>query len=245
MLTIIALMWPSAVHGGTGALITSSTSSSPVSIDGKWTTVDEWQDAVDLDCGGYGWIAVKDDSDFLYVLVDYTKDLSTTSGDFAWVAWDQKNDGGSKPKTDDYNLLVSYKNGSGYDVFVQQGVGTGWGASMPASSFGIWAASSTDATEDPYLYTPHVTYEFRIPRAVVDNSTMITTVGFYAGASDKTSGIGIRLPRSSDYMNPGSWGRLTFSVPIPEFTEFCIVTATLLSTSAIVLRRKENRPRSD
>jgi len=177
------------------------------------------------------------------VLTDYVKDYSTTAGDYAWVIWDQKNDGGSKPMTDDYGLTVSYMSGSSYDVLLQQGTGTGWGAFEPASSSGITAASSSDAVNDPYAGTKHVIYEFRMPRELIDNSSVITKVGFYTGAYDGGDNMGISSPRIADYRDPNSWGALTFSVPVPEFQEAYLVVATLLGASLFVLRRGKKNAR--
>ena len=115
---LILLASPVSVQAGKGMRITSSTLKNPVTVDGKWTSADEWKDGVGFDCGGYGWIALKDDSDFLYVIVDYTKDFDATTGDFAWIVWDQKNDGGSKPRSDDYNLLMTYETETSYELSV-------------------------------------------------------------------------------------------------------------------------------
>jgi len=242
MLILILLAFPVSVQAGKGQKITSLPLTNPVTIDGKWTTIDEWTDGVDFDCGGYGWIALKDDSSFLYVLVDYTRDTRAAAGDFAWIVWDQKNDGGSKPRSDDYDLLMRYENESSYDVFFYQGTGTGWDFfnPKPASSLGIAGASSTDATSDPHSKESHLTYEFRLPRRILDNSTVITTIGFYAGGSDESSGIWIGVPRAGDYRKPDTWGQLTFSVPIPEFSQVLVTMALLIVTLSMMLRRRKS-----
>jgi hypothetical protein len=233
---ICLLLLPVAV-GAAKLTITSSTLKNPVTLDGKWTYADEWTDGVSFDCGGYGWIALKDDADSLYVLVDYTRDTSAAAGDFAWVIWDQKNDGGSKPKSDDYDPILRYTDKTNHTSSVAQGTGTGWGTFNPASSLSIAAASSTDATSDPYSHASHVVYEFRIPRSILDNSTVITSIGFYAGAQNAAGG-GIGLPRGGDYRIPDSWAQLTFSIPIPEFSQVLVTMALLMATLAIVLRKR-------
>jgi len=235
---LILLASPVSVQAGKAVKITSSTLKNPVTVDGKWTTVDEWSDGVGFDCGGYGWIALKDDADSLYVLVDYTRDTSAAAGDFAWVIWDQKNDGGSKPKSDDYDPILRYTDKTNYTSSVAQGTGTGWGTFNPASSLGIAAASSTDATSDPYSHASHVVYEFRIPRSILDNSTVITSIGFYAGAQNAAGGGWIGLPRGGDYRIPDSWAQLTFSIPIPEFSQVLVTMAFLIATLTIVLRKR-------
>jgi hypothetical protein len=236
VLICLLLLLPVAVGAGK-VTITSSTLKNPVTLDGKWTYADEWTDGVSFDCGGYGWIALKDDADSLYVLVDYTRDTSAAAGDFAWVIWDQKNDGGSKPKSDDYDPILRYADKTNYASSVAQGTGTGWGTFNPASSLGIAAASSTDATSDPYSHASHVVYEFRIPRSILDNSTVITSIGLFAGAQNAAGGS-IALPRDGNYMIPDSWAQLTFSIPIPEFSQVLVTMALLIATLTIVLRKR-------
>jgi hypothetical protein len=240
MLILILLASPVSVQAGKGERITSLPLKNPVTVDGKWTTADEWSDGVSIQRGVYGWIALKDDSDFLYVLVDYIRDTRAAAGDFAWIVWDQKNDGGSKPRSDDYDLLMSYETESSYDLFFYQGTGTGWGNPKPASSLGVAGASSTDATSDPYSNAAHLTYEFRLPRLILDNSTVITTIGFFAGAQNAADGRWIGVPGGGDYGIPDSWAQLAFSVPIPEFSQVIVTMALLIATLTIMLRRRES-----
>lgn len=235
---ICLLLVPPVAFGAAKLTITSSTLKNSVTLDGKWTYADEWIDGVSFDCGGYGWIALKDDAHSLYVLVDYTKDTSAAAGDFAGVIWDQKNDGGFNPKSDDYDPIISYTNKTNYTSSVRQGTGTGWGTLNPASSLDIAAASSTNATNDPYSHASHVVYEFRIPRSILDNSTVITSIGFYAVAQNAATGIWIALPRSGDYRTPDSWAQLTFSLPVPEFPSALIMVLVSVAAAGFVSRRR-------
>lgn len=188
--------------------------------------------------GTYGWFAIKDDSKFLYVLVDYAADVTPAAGDFAWVLWDQKNDGGTKPKSDDYDLILRYSDKNNYASSIAQGTGTGWGASEAVSSLGILGASSTNTTEDAYSKKSHLTYEFQVPRSILDNSTVVTSIGFSAGALDGSSGNWISLPRSGDYRVPDSWAQLTFSLPIPEFPSILLIMAASMVAVGFLSRRK-------
>jgi hypothetical protein len=235
VLICLLLLLPVAVGAGK-VTITSSTLKNPVTLDGKWTYADEWTDGVSVAAGTHGWFVIKDDSDFLYVLVDHTADLTPTKGDFAWVVWDQKNDGGGKPKTDDYDLILRYTDKTSYTSSVAQGTGTGWGTFNPASSLGVLSASSTDATEDPYSKTSHLMFEFQVPRSILDNSTVVTSVGFFAGAQGESSSIS--LPRAGDYMVPNSWAQLTFSLPVPEFRSVLIMVVVSVAAVGFVSRRR-------
>jgi hypothetical protein len=241
MLILILLAFPVGVQAGKGQKITSLPLTNPVTIDGKWTTIDEWTDGLIIQRGVNGRIALKDDSDFLYVLVDYIRDTRAAAYDFAWIVWDQKNDGGSKPRSDDYDLLMSYETESEYDVFFYKRTGTGWGNPEPASSLGVTGASSTDATNNPYSNAAHLVYEFRVPRLVLDNSTVITSIGFFAGAQNSADYSWIGVPQTGgDYRNPNTWAQLTFSVPVPEFSQTLLTMALLVATLSIMLRRKKS-----
>lgn len=72
-----------------------------------------------------------------------------------------------------------------------------------------------------------------MPRSILDNSTVITSIGFFTGALDQSSQYGIFLPRVGDYRVPDTWAELTFSVPVPETTLATTTTATTLVTSRI------------
>jgi hypothetical protein len=136
----------SHVQAGQGGAMVSVTLQNPVTIDGKWTSPKEWTDALQVDCG-WGWIAVKDDSSFLYVLVDFVKDTSTGNGDWGFVSWDQKNDGGTKPRSDDYRLVLQYTNTTSFQSMILQGTGTDWGNQRIASR-------PTRPTMEPTILTP-------------------------------------------------------------------------------------------
>ena len=238
ILYLLLLLSPVAVAAKGKWTMTSSTLKNPVTLDGKWTLAHEWTDGASFAAGTYGWLVIKDDDKFLYVLVDYTTDRAPTEGDFAWVVWDQRNDGGSQPKTDDYELILTYTNKTSYSSSAAQGTGTGWGTSNPASSLGILSASSTNATADPHSKTSHLTYEFQVPRSILDNSTVVTSIGFYAGAFDAASGYGIFFPLGSNDRVPNTWAQLRFSVPVPEFPSVLVMVAASVAAVGFVSRRK-------
>jgi hypothetical protein len=237
------LLAPVAVGAGK-MMMTSTTLKNSVTIDGKWTYPDEWTDGASYSAGTYGWLVIKDDSRFLYVLVDVTADRSATASDFAWIVWDQKNDGGSKPKSDDFNLLLGYVNKTSYTSSIAQGTGTDWATPTLASSLGILSASSADATHDPYSETSHLAYEFQVPRSILDNSTVITSIGFSAGAHDEPSGNWISFPletRGDYYMIPDTWGQLTFSLPVPEFPNPLVMIFASIAAVLFVCRQKQKK----
>jgi hypothetical protein len=226
-------------QAGQGGAMTSATLQNPVAVDGRWTNSKEWTDALRIDCG-WGWVALKDDSNSLYVLVDFVNDKSPENGDWAFVSWDQKNDGGTKPQNDDYRLVVEYTSTTTFQSLILEGTGVDWGNQKAASSVGISANSTNDGTNDPYSSSPHVIYEFQVPRVLLDNSTTIKTIGFVAGAH--AFGIGfIMTQKTASYLQPSTWNTLTFSIPVPEFSPAVVMVISLGVTAALVLgRRKES-----
>jgi len=185
---------------------------SPVTIDGKWTTPDEWTDAANVTFG-YGSFGerqhfhVKHDTGFLYVLVDFVADKTLDDKDNSWVYLDTNGDRGTAPRNDDYGFGINFL--AGQPIFIMRlGNGTGWKELAPSSRppiEGFWAWASMDPSNDPYLSTPHSIYEFKIPKTILDSST---TIGFRVVAGD---GLGqVEWPSRSSLNFPCGWGTLTF-----------------------------------
>ena len=204
-LLFLSMMFVHALAGQGGAM-TSATLKNPIVIDGKWTNSKEWTDALQVDCD-WGWVAVKHDNKSLYVLVDFVQDKEMENGDWAFISWDQRNDGGTSPQSDDYRLVLEYKSTMASPSLLLQGTGADWGNQKIASSAGISGNSTNDGTNDPYSFTPHVIYEFQIPRVLLGDSE---TIGFVAGAH--AFGIGwIITQKTAKYTQPSSWNTLTFT----------------------------------
>ena len=86
--------------------IDSFTLTNEITIDGKWTNSEEWNDTIEevLFFGkgsGEAYLHVKHDSEYLYVLVDFITYKDTKTGDGCLIVLDTKNDGGLSIQSDD------------------------------------------------------------------------------------------------------------------------------------------------
>ncbi|MCW3975845.1 MAG: hypothetical protein NWE86_06355 [Candidatus Bathyarchaeota archaeon] len=193
--------------------ITSSISINEVTIDGKWTTPHEWEDATkfSLKRGNEmtqiisGYFCIKDDKNFLYILIDYISDKNIDKKDVAKICLDTNNDKANAPKFDDYMIGLDWSTGNASGI-IWKGNGNNW-ALEKKIQFGFEVASTNDAEKDPYLKLPHLIYEFAISRELFKNSSII---GFCAFAEDKNSRMPTNLlfPKTFQHVNPSTWANL-------------------------------------
>jgi hypothetical protein len=227
------------VHGFQGSQIADPLISTPVTIDGNWTSVDEWSDAVKVSLtppagySGTAYLYAKHDASTFYFLIDFVS-ATTSQGVGASVSIDSAHDGGDVTGPDDMRFDSHYPYGG------TMAVGTGgtdfsWGQGLPA---GVLIASSMSIS--PNSATPHEITEFKIPYSVFPQ--MQNTIGFAAAAY-----VSQQLPIwPSPYYRatPSTWGELTLSqTPIPEFGSPAITASILLValTTTILTLRKMHR----
>ncbi|WP_455368290.1 hypothetical protein [[Eubacterium] cellulosolvens] len=195
--------------------INSKSSMKPATIDGMWTTEDEWSDAAKFSEEG-AIFAIKDDSEFLYILMDFVEDKNMESGDLGGINLDLYNDKADKPQPDDFSISLIHSYPEGTKGWIFQGNGTHWIVIWRddmdiADPLEINYASTNFTDNNPYSKSPHVIYEFAIPRFIFENSSQ---TGFTAFLEDrKSSGelrLAVNLPKTADYY-PASWTTLTFA----------------------------------
>jgi PKD repeat protein len=207
-------------------------------IDGNWTE-SEWDDALQCNItgsGGTGYIRVKYDSSYLYVIIDSVWDTAhdPTTGSYegTYVAFDTSHDDGAAPQTDDYLFFCGYSTW----MNAWQGDGTEW--TIVAKDF---VGEQTLGTS-PNNATAHRIDEMRIPLDCV--GSIGSTSGFYIIVRDDGSdpdGFGplpptdwvewpheaggdpTGWPMPSGYVDPcpapSAWGTLTFlQSPAASFT---------------------------
>lgn len=197
-----------------GQTMTSNTSSRPVTVDGKWTQADEWAEA-----GGMGMqmmtgmgsmmqsvnpgaFRVKHDADFTYVMIEAMGDGRMDGDDMGCVAFDANHSGGSTPQQGDFRFCVQMMSQGGYRAFMNQGTGSGWSGEMVLPSGATMAASIGSSPSQP---SPHMMYEFRIPRSMLGQSA---TMGTHMTAYDKGGDRWIVWPSSTSMNSPSAMGDL-------------------------------------
>jgi PKD repeat protein len=207
-------------------------------IDGNWTG-SEWDDALQYNItgsGGTGYIRVKYDSNYLYVIIDSVWDPAhdpiTGSYEGTYVAFDTSHDDGAAPQPDDYLFFCGYSTW----MNAWQGDGTKW--TIVTEEF---IGEQTLGTS-PNNATAHRIDEMRVPLDYV--GSIGSTSGFYVIVRDEGSdpdGFGPLPPTAwvewpdeaggdprgwpmpSGYIDPcpapSAWGTLTFlQRPVASFT---------------------------
>ncbi|KON27931.1 hypothetical protein AC481_03360 [miscellaneous Crenarchaeota group archaeon SMTZ-80] len=210
--------------------ISSSKFFNEVTIDGKWTAQNEWNDAEEVSVYGrshikfhktlIGVFLIKDDSKFLYVMVDFVGDKTLeTAKSVKETIW----------------------KGNGKDWLLVEDV-----------PYKIEIASTNDAENDPYYGSPHIIYEFAIPREIFGIKEII---GFSAGAADWSSVRGhsytgsdnygphprqISISTYVHYKKPSTWIELSFATQYEE--NIPITTTTKLPSNVTTTKSTTSTP---
>ena len=203
-------------RGSATIAITSSLSINEVTIDGKWTTPHEWEDAtkISLNRGNEmtqiipGYFFIKDDKNFLYILIDYISDKNIDKKDVAKICLDTNNDKANAPGFDDYMIGLDWSTGNASEI-IWKGNGNNWILEKKIQ-FGFKVVSTNDAEKDPYLKLPHLIYEFAVSKVLLKNSS---TIGFCAFEEDKNSRMptNLLLPKTFQHINPSTWSNLSLA----------------------------------
>jgi hypothetical protein len=216
--------------------VTVPTLTKQVTLDGSWTTVDEWVDAIEIRVSG-GVFRLKHDQSYLYILFDHVNDSALEDYDNAWAYIDTLRNGGSTPQTDDFAFSLQWLSSTQSVLVVQKGTGTDW---MTTTLKLHSAASSTDATNDPYSSAPHAVYEFRIQLSILPQGA--TAMGVRLSMQDGITGTSVFWPSNSSRFEPKQWGTMQLGAsPIPEFSAVTPVLALGLIVPLCLLKRSKRQ----
>lgn len=222
---LIFIFTPLAYGYGQSELeINSNPSVNQVTIDGMWTTQDEWVDAAEISSQD-AVLSVKDNGEYVYILHDFLADEKLETGDFAGMSIDVSNDKADNPQLDDFSISLVHSPRPEPTIWIFQGNSTQWnliyrGDLEVQDPLGIIGASTNVTANDPYSNSSHVIYEFAIPRKTLGNASEI---GFTAFFEDKE--IEVNIPENADY-HPASWGTLKLATEAEE-----IITPTQSPTT--------------
>lgn len=250
------------VSASIGAPVKCPMLTETVTIDGKWTTTTEWNDAVEIQMlvaegNGVGYFRVKHDATSLYILgeslVDTAVEYNSTAGmgDYMSVFLDTLYNQGKAPQTDDYRFTAYYVSASNTAMKTWKGDGTNW---ITASTVqGMQAMVSLDTGNSPHGPHPHVTFEMNIPLSLIPASPF----GFFIRLDDSTIwwsesdaayAMHFFWPNggtADQTVDPSSWGAMTISgTPIPEFSSSWLI-AVVAVFAVLVFARVYKRDRSD
>ena len=210
-------------------------------MDGNWTSANEWTDAEERELDGtltvyfrlkYAWSG---STVYQYILVDFLNDTTDDAGDVWSLCFDAHHDNASSPQTDDYKIDLEGHSFSG--LYVYKGTGSGWVATT-SYNWGSDLLIMNNINPSPHLSTPHWIVEFKI------NSTWLSLLNNYdlrVATYDASSAPGAQTWPYSTSNVPNDWGlTITKFVPIPEFPSAIILPLFMLATllAVIAYRRK-------
>ncbi len=205
----------------------------PATVDGVWTSDDEWTDAL--------LVPVSDNVSFWYNVdlnayscefcVEIFDDNTNDAEDYWQFCFDDGNTGGTAPQSGDYRVdIVGHTN-----VVIFTGDGTFWVPSEATpSDVGItWANSISDSPLDS---TPHWILEFTFNKltAMIPSAPPTGLRVAVYDASNSAAGVQDWAPGSNVNV-PDEWGLIsTFSEePIPE--GLTIGVMVLLSSVSVLV----------
>lgn len=222
--------------------IWSKSSVRQVTLDGKWTTSNEWADATKLNFD-WGYFYIKDDEEYLYFLIDFLRPEPNMSGShWGSIAIDTLNDKSDRVRSDDFFISVKWPvyymmlfrndyqgNDTGWEQvfdYMMQEHEFGFGIN---GTLGIGTETSISIFEEPLPESSPVKraiYEFFIPKKIFEGRSEI---GFYASTGmllDYPETIEATLPNEAMWDDPSTWATLsfatksqTFQTPTPNLKE--------------------------
>jgi len=200
-------------------------------IDGKWTSNDEW--ALNGEVTAIGndlsfrsvWIIVSMDPITVTdtFLVEFFSDTTNDTDDYWQLCIDGDQSGGTAPQTTDYRIdIVGHTT-----LKLYQGTGTGWTEITPDPADIIW---NNTLSASPTNSTAHWILEMTIYKAELGAGP---TWNFRLAAYDKTTGKLVAWP-PTPRDEPGRWGVQNYvSGVVPE--SFSLGVVVLLSSVAIAV----------
>jgi hypothetical protein len=211
-------------------------------IDGEWTSDDEWTD------GDFTWIG----TDIAFAstwdslpgdvitrwIVEFFSDTTDDPGDYWQFCIDGDQAGGSAPQVGQHRM---FKITGHTTIDWYMGDGTGWGTVSYGENEIEWANS---LSASPMNSTPHWILEFQIPKNE-GTVQMGMNWNFLLGAFDASNPDFLSWP-PTDPNVPDEWGIENYSTePIPEGLTFGIM-ALLTTVSMLVgykyfVKRKETK----
>jgi hypothetical protein len=204
----------------------------PATVDGEWTSTDEWTDAPRINMSDNAYFKYKMNSDTMGMewIVEIFTDDTDDAGDIWQICIDFDNSGGSAPTSDCYMIEIEGHT----TLTVYAGDGSGWTEVTPDIDEITWDDS---INASPKNATPHWILE------VVDNSKESGAVqagqppnGMRAAAYDADTETWVSWAPDSSEDVPDEWGvveNYSMDPYIPE--AFSIGVVVLLSSVAVAV----------
>jgi len=240
MLLLVSVGAINCVHAQ-GAERTSYSTVLPPTIDGAWTSDDEWTDGEITTIGEVVAFRSTWDMGDEYVMtrwiIEFFSDTTDDLADRWYFCVDGDQSGGTAPQAGDFRFVITGHT----DLVWYEGDGTGWTEVQLDETEIEWA---TSLSESPTDSTPHWILEFQIPKnggTVQLGITWNLRVAVY-DSSNALAGAP-NWPEGSDVDVPDTWGIENYSSDtIPEGLSFGVMV--LLSSAAVIVASVVLRKRS-
>ena len=210
-------------------------------LDGKWTTDDEWTDGNETWIGTDIVFRTTLDNDMTRWIVEFLTDTTNDPGDYWRFCVDVHQTGGAEPQFAAGHYMIKI-SGHSEPIGYMGTVGGGW-AERPLTSNDLEWADSLSASAASS--TPHWILEFQIDRETGDFRFPNDVFNFFLQAYDE-SNPGFHAWPPTDPDVPDDWGIKDHDPePIPEGLTFAVM-ALLTTVSMLVgyryfVKRKETK----
>lgn len=210
-------------------------------VDGKWTSPDEWMDAPWTISENVTFTSTYSSLSFNPItvttnfVIEISSDNTNDTGDYWQMCMDGNNDGGSAPQTGDYKIeVVGHTN-----LTVYEGNGTGWTEITPQEGELSFAESISASSLNT---TPHWIAEFTILKTA-GNIALAEIWGLRLAVFDANNTAAGVWPPDSDPDVPDEWGVNNYTqTPIPE--GLTIGVMVLLTSVSVLIGSPYLRNRS-
>lgn len=213
-----------------------------ITIDGKWTNVNEWNDTLEeslifSEGAGKAYLRVKHDINNLYILVDFVTYNDTKTGDGCIIVLDTRHDGGSSVQQDDLAVLIRWNTSSEIYPAIQWG---GWLNDWEFLPSNFETKSSIESENNPYSIIPHLIFEFKIPKSSFNLSS--TTLGFLVFLICDNENIKAALPIIFDAQKPDNWADLLL---FNESIQIYYGAQTAIDIASVSIENAESEGRTE
>ncbi len=206
--------------------------------DGKWTSPDEWLDAMvptntpEAFAWREKWTYPEGTTIILHVLFEFFTDNTNSTDDYYQFCVDNTANGGATPQTDDIRIDWVGHSQSGLKVY--RGTGTGW-TEFTDYTWGTDLKIVETLDESPLNSEPHWIMELTMSRSKTEFSVSSSNyvpgirLAVYDGDTP-AQGVQAWPPTERDF--PSDWGQENGKMEqIPE--TFSIIVVALLSSFAV------------
>jgi outer membrane protein assembly factor BamB len=200
----------------------------PQTIDGKWTTADEWVDGPPITMSNNARFTYNIDFNNNYEvcwLVEFFTDNTNDAGDYWQICFDSDNSGGTAPQVGDCMVEII-----GHTTLkVYNGTGTGWTEITPGAGEFSWN-NSISAT--PWGSISHWILEFS-DNCKIDGSLQANAPpnGMRVAAYDANTGTLAAWAPNSNVNVPDEWGVISeysmYPYPRTSFSAWASVVPTI------------------